>query len=263
MRERAKQNGVAFSLFTLFLSLSLLAAVPVAMWVTGTDTPTLLQNLFRICTSPSKLVTDYFGVGCLASTLLNAGLCGLACNLLILISRTRASSTTFAAYILVIAHGFYGLNLINMWPPFIGVIIYCFATKNPLRKNLHVAMFATALAPFISDFLFCYPLGIFVNIAGANVNIVGVAVSVLFGFGSGFLVPALLPGTTAMHRGYNMYKAGLALGIFGIFVYCFLYKTLGIAPAESIVGENAQYYESVGHTYWGFMNIFFLILFAA
>lgn len=114
MRERAKQNGVSFSLFTLFLSLSLLAAVPVAMWVTGTDTPTLLQNLFRICTSPSKLVTDYFGVGCLASTLLNAGLCGLACNLLILISRTRASSTTFAAYILVIAHGFYGLNLINM-----------------------------------------------------------------------------------------------------------------------------------------------------
>ena len=263
MRERAKQNGVAFSLFTLFLSLSLLAAVPVAMQVTGTDIPTLLQNLFRICTSPSKLVTDYFGVGCLASTLLNAGLCGLACNLLILISRTQASSTTFAAYILVIAHGFYGLNLINMWPPFIGVIIYCFATKHPLRKNLHVAMFATALAPFISDFLFCYPLGIFVNIAGANVNIVGVAVSVLFGFGSGFLVPALLPGTTAMHRGYNMYKAGLALGIFGIFVYCFLYKTLGIAPAESVGGENALYRESFGHTYWVFMNVFFIILFAA
>ena len=262
MGERAKTNGVAFSLFTLFLSLFFLAAVPIAMQVTGIDLATLLQNFFRICTSPSKLVTDYFGVGCLASTLLNAGLCGLACNLLILISRTRASSTTFAAYILVIAHCFYGLNFINMWPPFIGVIIYCFVTKHPLRKNLHVAMFATALAPFISDFLFCYPLGIYVNILGVNVNIVGVVLSILFGFGSGFLVPALLPGTTAMHRGYNMYKAGLALGMFGIFVYCFLYKTLGIEPAESIVGENAHYYESFGHVYWGFMNIFFIILFA-
>ena len=97
MGERAKQNGVAFSLFTLFLSLSFLAAVPVAMRLTNTDFSTLLENFFKICTSPSKLVTDYFGVGCLASTLLNAGLCGLACNLLILISRTRASSTTFAA----------------------------------------------------------------------------------------------------------------------------------------------------------------------
>lgn len=65
-----------------------------------------------------------------------------------------------------------------------------------------------------------------------------------------------------MHRGYNMYKAGLALGMFGIFVYCFLYKTLGIVPAESIVGENTHYYESFGHVYWGFMNIFFIILFA-
>ena len=262
MAKRAKRNGIAFSLFTLFLSFFFLAAVPVAMRVTNTDATTMWQNLFRICTSPSKLVTDYFGVGCLSSTLLNAGLCGLACNFLILISRTRASSTTFAAYLLVIAHCFYGLNIVNMWPPFIGVILYCFITRNPLRKNLHVAMFATALAPFISDFLFAYPLGIDIEIMGVSVNIIGMLMSVLFGFGSGFLVPALLPGTTAMHRGYNMYKAGLALGIFGIFVYCFLYKTLGIVPAESVVGENAHYYESFGHVYWGFMNIFFIILFA-
>ena len=262
MGKRAKRNGIAFSLFAFFLSLFFLAAVPMAMRVTNTDANTMWQNLFRICTSPSKLVTDYFGVGCLSSTLLNAGLCGLACNVLILISGTRASSTTFAAYILVIAHCFYGLNIVNMWPPFIGVIIYCFVTRNPLRKNLHVAMFATALAPFISDFLFSYPLGIYVEIAGVSVNIIGVLMSVLFGFGSGFLVPALLPGTTAMHRGYNMYKAGLALGIFGIFVYCFLYKTLGITPAESTVGENTQYYEGVGHVYWAFMNIFFIVLFA-
>ena len=262
MKERASHNSIAFSLFTLFLSLSFLAAVPVAMRLTDTNFDVLLQNFFQICTSPSKLVTDYFAVGCLASTLLNAGLCGFACNILIFISKTRASSTTFAAYILVIAHCFYGLNLINMWPPFIGVIIYCFATRHPLRKNLHVAMFATALAPFISDFLFCYPLGIYVNIAGVSVNVIGIAMSVLFGFGSGFLVPALLPGTTAMHRGYNMYKAGLALGMFGIFVYCFLYKTFGIEPASAIVGENAQYSESVGHVYWGFMNVFFIILFS-
>ena len=183
MRERAKQNGIAFSLFALFLSFFFLAAVPVAMKVTGTDADTMWQNLFRICTSPSKLVTDYFGVGCLASTLLNAGLCGLACNFLIFISRTRASSTTFAAYILVIAHCFYGLNIVNMWPPFIGVILYCFITRNPLRKNLHVAMFATALAPFISDFLFSYPFGIYVEIAGVSVNIIGVLMSILFGFG--------------------------------------------------------------------------------
>jgi hypothetical protein len=258
--RRASQNSIAFSLFALFLSLAFLGAVPIAMQVTGIDHTTLWENLFRICTSPSKLVTDYFRVGCLASTLFNAGACGLACNILILISRTRASSTTFAAYILVIAHCFYGLNFINMWPPFIGVIIYCFVTRHPLRKNLHVAMFSTALAPFISDFLFCYPLGIYLPLFGAKVNVVGLGLSLVFGFVSGFLVPALLPGTTAMHRGFNMYKAGLALGMFGIFVYCFLYSTLGIEPPDAVQGENALY-ESFGHSYWVFMNVFFAAIF--
>ena len=41
MTERAKQNGVAFSLFALFLSLSFLAAVPVAMRLTNTDFATV------------------------------------------------------------------------------------------------------------------------------------------------------------------------------------------------------------------------------
>ena len=72
--RRASQNSIAFSLFALFLSLAFLGAVPIAMYVTGVDRVTLWENLFRICTSPSKLVTDYFRVGCLASTLFNASI---------------------------------------------------------------------------------------------------------------------------------------------------------------------------------------------
>ena len=90
-------------------------------------------------------------------------------------------------------------------------------------------MFSTALAPFISDFLFRYDLTDKFG-SGAGVSLVGVVWAIIFGLASGFLVPAILPGTTAMHRGYNMYKAGLALGMLGIFIYCFLYKTFGIQP---------------------------------
>ena len=260
--KRARQNSVAFSLFALFLSLSFFAAVPIALQMTGESTDALWESLYRIVTGPSKLVTDYFDLGSLAATLLNAGVCGFVCNLMILISRTQANSTTFAAYILVIAHCFYGLNFINMWPPFIGVLIYCFITKHPVRKNLHVAMFSTALAPFISDFLFSYPIGQYFPVGNTGMGVVGIVLSVLFGTVAGFLVPALLPGTTAMHRGFNMYKAGLALGMFGIFVYCFLYETMGIAPKEAPVGEN-HVYEAFGNSYWLFMSLFFALLFGA
>ena len=160
LAKREAENSKPFALFALFLSLSFFAAVPVALAYTGEYT-NFWDNFIRILTSPSKLVTDYFNLGCLASTFFNAGLCGLACNLIILVSKTKANSTTFAAYILVIAHCFYGLNILNMWPPFIGVLIYCFITKHPVRKNLHVTMFSTALAPFISDLLFRYTIGQF------------------------------------------------------------------------------------------------------
>jgi len=258
LERRTRENSTAFSLFALFLTVSFFVATPIAMSLTNTDGQTLIDNLWTIFTGPSRLVTDYFSLGCLASALFNAGICGLACNIIMSISRAHANSTTFAAYILVIAHCFYGLNFINMWPPFIGVIVYCLVTKHPLRKNLHIAMFSTALAPFISDFLFFYPPGQSLKIG--ELSVLGIILSIVFGILAGFLVPALLPGTSAMHKGFNMYKAGLAIGILGIFVYCFMYRTFGIEPADYSFDANASS-EKFGNTYYAFMNIFFALIF--
>ena len=256
--KRTKENNLAFKFFIILLNLSFFIATPIAIALTNIDGQTFLKNLFDIFTGPSKLVTDYFSLGCLASTLFNAGLCGLACTLFITVSRTRANSTTFAAYILVIAHCFYGLNIINMWPPFIGVIVYCKFKKVSVKSNLHIAMFSTALAPFISDFLFFYPPFSIFKIG--EFNILGIVASVVFGILAGFLIPALLPGTTAMHRGYSMYKAGLSIGILGIFVYCFVYKTFGVATPDVGFDANADY-EMFGSTYYVFMNLFFASIF--
>ena len=258
IEERIKENSIAFKRFIILLNLSFFIATPIAMAVSGVKGELFWSNFQSILTGPSKLVTDYFSLGCLASTLFNAGLCGLACTLIITLSHARASSTTFAAYLLVIAHCFYGLNFINMWPPFIGVLVYCRLKRTSIRENLHIAMFSTALAPFISDFLFFYPPGRILTIG--SLSILGIVLSIVFGVLAGFLVPALLPGTAAMHRGYNMYKAGLAIGILGIFVYCFLYKTLGVSPHDTGFVSGADY-EAFGSTYYLFMNIFFAVIF--
>ena len=256
--NRSKENSIAFKCFIILLNLSFFIATPIAMELFDISQEMLWHGLWDIFTGPSKLVTDYFSVGGLASTLFNAGVCGLACTLIILISRARATSTTFAAYLLVIAHCFYGLNFINMWPPFIGVLIYCLITKRLCRDNLHIAMFSTALAPFISDFLFFYPPVSWLKIG--EFNVLGILLSLIFGILSGFIVPALLPGTAAMHRGYNMYKAGLAIGIFGIFVYCFLYKAFGIAPHDVGVDLGSGY-KALSLPHYLFINIFFAVIF--
>ncbi len=259
IKKRIAENSVAFKIFINVLNLCFFAAVPVAIAITGISFEEFLTDLWAIFTGPSKLVTDYFLLGGLASSLFNAGICGLACTLIVTVSKAHANSTTFAAYLLVIAHCFYGLNFINMWPPFIGVLIYCLIKKRSMREHLHIAMFSTALAPFISDFLFFYPPGRTLTVGGFSV--LGIILSIIFGVAAGFLVPALLPGTTRMHRGFNMYKAGLAIGMLGIFVYCFLYKTFGIEPHGAVVtGDPLN--EAFGQTYYIFMNVFFAVIFA-
>ncbi len=257
-KERMRKNSIAFKCFTLFLTLSFFAAVPIAMAVTGISWEAFRNNLLSLLTGPSKLVTDYFALGCLSSTLFNAGICGLACTLMIIASRMRATSTTFAAYLLVIAHCFYGLNFVNMWFPFLGVLVYCLITRKPIRKNLHIAMFATALAPFFTDFLFFYPPGRTLTFFG--VSVLGIFMSVAFGIVSGFLVPALIKGTAPMHKGFSMYKAGLAIGLLGIFVYCFLYETMGIEPHSTIIDPDGSS-KGFGQTHYIFMNVFFAVIF--
>lgn len=244
--------------YPLFISLFFLASVPIA--VVYTKEWDFFENLWRILTSPCKLITDYFALGGLGSTLFNAAVCGLFANLIIYVSRVRFNATTLAGYMLVIAHGFYGLNFINMWPPFLGVLLFCIVKKKKVSENIHIAFFATALAPFVSEVLFAYSVGNF-DPTVTQINWVGLILAVVLGIAVGSIVLPLLPGTTAMHRGYNLYKAGLAIGMLGIFIYAFMYHTLGIEVPTAIPIENPAYF-ALPYAYRGFMSVFFIALFS-
>ena len=127
-------------LYPLFISLMFLVATPIA--VVYTKEWDFFDNLLRILTSPSKLVTDYFALGGLGSTLFNAAVCGLCTNLIVYISRAKANATILAGYMLVVAHCFYGLNFLNMWPPFIGMLLFCIVKKKSIGENIHIAFFS-------------------------------------------------------------------------------------------------------------------------
>ena len=256
-KEHKLSNRLIY-LYPLLVSLFFLAAAPIA--VVYTKEWNFLENLVRILTSPSKLVTDYFALGGLGSTLFNAAICGLCTNLIVYISRARANATILAGYMLVVAHCFYGLNFLNMWPPFIGIILYCLVMKKKIGENIHIAFFSTALAPFVSELCFRYAIENY-SPTTVNVNWVGVALSLVCGLAIGFVIPALLPGTAAMHHGYSLYKAGLAIGILGIFLNAFMYSTLGVEEPGKLAITNDSYY-ALPYGYRGFMNIFFVALFA-
>lgn len=257
--KKSISNERIIRLYALFVSLFFLFAAPIAVFYTKEWD--FFDNLRRILTSPSKLITDYFALGGLGSTLFNAAVCGLLANATVFICKVRANATTLAGYMLIVAHGFYGLNFLNMWPPFIGVLLYCAIMKKKVSENIHVAFFATALAPFVSEVIFRYSVGGY-NPDVTRINWIGLTIAIVCGIAVGFVVLPLLPGTTAIHRGYNLYKAGLAIGLLGIFIYAFMYNTLGIDAPSDVTIENASYF-ALPYAYRGFMNVFFLIFFAA
>ena len=255
-RENKLSNRLIY-LYPLFISLFFLVAAPIA--VVYTKEWDFFENLLRILTSPSKLVTDYFALGGLGSTLFNAAICGLFTNLIVYLSRAKANATILAGYMLVVAHCFYGLNFLNMWPPFIGILLYCGVMQKKISENIHIAFFSTALAPFVSELCFRYAIKNF-SLYEINVNWVGVVLSFVCGLAIGFVIPALLPGTAAMHHGYSLYKAGLAIGILGIFLNAFMYSTLGVEKPGNLNIINDSYY-ALPYGYRGFMNVFFILLF--
>lgn len=260
MNLQGKRDTWYVKFICLFFSICLLLACPLAatyldLW------GSVLSGWGNILIQPSPLVTDYFQLGNLASAFLNAGVCGISCAFLMIFLKADARLNTLAGYFLVIAHCFYGLNFLNMWPPVLGILLFCKVYKISFRDNLGMAMFSTAFGPFISELLFRYHLGSdYFLVHEIQVSFIGYFFAVIFSIFIGFAVPAMLPGALRMHKGFNLYNGGLAFGLLGLFIYAFMYKTFGIEPPEKFTVSN-PIYAAHDYSYIEFCTLFFLIVF--
>ncbi|MBQ6834069.1 MAG: DUF1576 domain-containing protein [Lachnospiraceae bacterium] len=247
-------NGIAFGFSAMFLISAWIAARYTGEW------GSVFKNWFLIMITPSPLVTDYFAIGGLASAMLNAGACGMACFLAMVLLKGESHANTLAGYFLVVAHCFYGLNFLNMWPCFLAPFLYLKWKKLNFNDNLHVCMFATSFGPFISEFLFRYTQGDAFEFGTVNLTLSGVTIAIVFALALGFVVPAILPGAKAWHKGYNLYNGGLAFGVFGFFVYDLLYKTFGVTPPQ-VIEQTNEIYDRFDHNYQFYGTMFFLTIF--
>ena len=205
----------------LLISTGLLITCPIAAnYINCWDT--FLYDFYQILTMPSPLVTDYFNLGNLSAAFLNAGLCGIACTLIMILNKTDCPPSFLAGYFLVIAHCFYGLNLLNMWPPMFGIYLFCKVMKIHFNENLDMAMFSTAFGPFISEMLFRYHVNDNYIIWKTQISFIGLFYAIAFSVFLGFAIPAMLPGALRLHKGFNLFNGGLAFGLLGLFIYSYI-----------------------------------------
>ena len=248
-------KAICFNFSMSFFVASLAATIYLDLW------GHVWKDFFKIMTLPGPLITDYFMLGNIASSFLNAGMCGMAFTLLMIILKVECRPSYLAGYFLVIAHCFYGLNFLNMWPPVLGILLFTKVFKIQFRYNLDMAMFSTAFGPFISELLFRYHVWNYYIAYEIQISILGFICAIVFSIFLGFAIPAMLPGALKLHKGFNLYNGGLAFGLLGLFIYAFMYKTLGIEAPHAVPTPNVVY-ASHTNSYQIFCTCFFAVVFA-
>lgn len=204
--------------FALFSTAFLIGAVCMP------DRASMFTGLWQIVSQPSKISTNYFAVGGYAATFLNMALVGFACLALYASLKATATNVSSLAFILTLGFCSWGINIVNMWPSMLGVVIYCLVKKEKLSANVNAMLFSTGIAPLITELMVRYP-----HAEVVGFNAVGILLSLAVGFVIGFFLPAGIANAPKVHHGFDLYNAAVPVGMTAFFLQAALYRTMGVA----------------------------------
>ena len=233
-------------LFAFFTACFLIAAVCMP------DRGNMFTGLWNILTNPSKVSTNYFAVGGYAATFLNMALVAGICLGLYCLPGAVANNASTLAFILTRGFGSWGINILNVWPTMLGVVLYCVVKKEKVSANVNAMLFSTGIAPLITDLMLRYP--------GQDVvafTWYGTLLAMVVGLAIGFFLPAGLAYSPKVHKGFDLYSAALPIGMTAFFLQAILYKTMGVTLPAAPAAETLQVASQLT------VNIFCIAVFAA
>ena len=214
---REMSEGNFLKLLFAFLSLCFLVAA-----VCMPDRSEMFTGLWKILSQPSKISANYFAMGGYAATFLNMGLVALISLLLFIVFRGTPNNVSTLAVILTLGFGSWGINVINIWPTVLGVIVYGLIKKEKMGTLVNAMLFSTGIAPLITELMLRY---LTPNVVGFSWQ--GILLSVFVGLLIGFFLPAGLAHSPKVHKGFDLYSAALPIGMTAFFLNAALYKTMG------------------------------------
>lgn len=165
--------------------------------------PTLLTRYRQILTSSSVLLSDYLYIGGLGATLFNVLLTILVNIIILKWMKVEVTGPIFACLLTIAGFAFFGKNLYNALPLYLGVYLYCKATRANCKDHILVFLLSSGISPIISFMAF-----------GAGLPIgLGLLAGIVIGIVVGFLLPAFNIDSMKFHQGYNLYNTGFSMGV--------------------------------------------------
>lgn len=199
------------------------------------DRGDMFSGLGAILSSTAKVSTNYFAVGGYAATFLNMALVGFASLALFRFLKATVNNVSTLAFLLTLGFASWGINILNMWPTVLGVVIYGLVKKEPMGSLANAMLFSTGIAPIISEMLLRYP-----HAEAVGFHWAGVLLALAVGFVIGFFLPAGLSNSPKVHKGFSLYSAALPVGMTAFLLQAVLYKSLGVELPAAPAAETLQ-----------------------
>jgi hypothetical protein len=188
--------------FTFNLLLSIFIAGTIFL-LFSTNFINLLEGFLAIQLHPSLLITDYLAIGGLFPTLLNAWVVTSLTILLLSKMKVQFSGVAFAGVLTIFGFTFFGKNVLNIAPIWLGFYLFTLYKKTPLKNYTGTFLFASGLAPLSSFIAFGIPsLTLWFS----------VPLGIISGMVGGFITPMIVAIVGKFHQGYNLYNTGFGLG---------------------------------------------------
>lgn len=238
MKERRMDRKKTFTRRQKFC---ILALIPIYFIIVGLfvqPLPEIIPGLLAIIKEPDFLITDYFIIGGIGASLINAGLLTLVCISIIYHLNMEMDGHTITSCCLMFGFSLFGKNLINIWTILIGVYLYSRYHKMPLSKYIYVGFYGTSLSPIITQIMYITDLSYLERLV----------ISILVGIAIGFVLPPLSTHVHYAHKGYSLYNVGFASGIIATVVVS-LMKSFGVTTESRLLwstGNNIMFLMILG-----------------
>ena len=243
MKELIKKNGLKY--FT-YITLALLYFTAISF----SHPQELASGVRSIILSRDALITDYFELVGYGPAFFNAALVMTISLVMIEYAELPFTGLTIAAVFINTGFGFWGKNVVNILPIHFGTILYAKAHNTPMSRYTYTALFATCLAPFVTELTYILPFGLWGNLA----------IAIIAGLFVGYVLPPLSQHTASMHMGYSLFNVGFSGGTLAFVMFCVL-KSFGIDSQSVFIWKAEQHPKLIIGVYMYLLAAFLLGLY--
>ena len=243
MEQKVRNARILFKVLALFTAMFFVMSFAYgAMHGTIGE---IIPKFLEILRTPAQCTHDLYDIS-VPGTYFSMGMCCLLMLVYIIACGgvDSVNSGTVAAFFLTVGFASWGMNVLNMLPLMIGMQVYAALKKKTPASMMNLGIFATAIAPIMSEVILRWPfyggkdaegklLWAGAKLSNLPIQPTGILVAFIIAVLFCMFYPALCAKAPNFHFGCDLFNAGPPAGFLCLMTIGFLFKVTNIGTGIS------------------------------